>query len=101
MNFTINKSIGVTTKKELISSLLHFLYQHFAMTELSIIQLQDNHYMQMFCGLNNSNTEFHCHFFNDDKMIKHAIESNKPVILDHNQLDQIRQDENGLIFHQK
>nr|WP_269458748.1 sigma 54-interacting transcriptional regulator [Photobacterium damselae] len=71
------------------------------MTELSIIQLQDNHYMQMFCGLNNSNTEFHCHFFNDDKMIKHAIESNKPVILDHNQLDQIRQDENGPYFPSK
>ncbi|WP_228146332.1 GAF domain-containing protein, partial [Poseidonibacter lekithochrous] len=34
-------------------------------------------------------------------MIKHAIESNKPVILDHNQLDQIRQDENGPYFPSK
>ncbi|MGR5229435.1 sigma 54-interacting transcriptional regulator [Photobacterium damselae] len=96
-----NTVISQSTKKELISSLLHFLYQHFAMTELSIIQLQDNHYMQMFCGLNNNNTEFHCHFFNDDKMIKHAIENNKPLLLDHNQLEQIRQDENGPYFPSK
>ncbi|OBU15651.1 AAA family ATPase [Photobacterium aquimaris] len=93
-----NAVINQSSKKELISSLLHFLYQRFGMNELSIIQSQDGHYNQYSGGDIEGEIDYQCHFFTDDSMIKNAVENNKAVILTAADIYTLRGDDNSPYF---
>ena len=93
-----NAVINQSSKKELISSLLRFLYQRFGMNELSIIQSQDGHYNQYSSGDINGDMDYQCHFFTDDSMIKNAVENNKAVILTANDIYKLKHDDNSPYF---
>ncbi|SMY18024.1 sigma 54-interacting transcriptional regulator [Photobacterium aquimaris] len=93
-----NAVINQSSKKELIGSLLHFLYQRFGMNELSIIQSQDGHYNQYSGGDINGEIDYQCHFFTDDSMIKNAVENNKAVILTATDIYTLRLDDNSPYF---
>ncbi|PSU98101.1 sigma 54-interacting transcriptional regulator [Photobacterium kishitanii] len=93
-----NAVINQSSKKELIGSLLHFLYQRFGMNELSIIQSQDGHYNQYSGGDIEGEIDYQCHFFTDDSMIKNAVENNKAVILTAADIYKLRRDDNSPYF---
>ncbi|SMY36306.1 Formate hydrogenlyase transcriptional activator [Photobacterium malacitanum] len=93
-----NAVINQSSKKELIGSLLHFLYQRFGMNELSIIQSQDGHYNQYSGGDIEGEIDYQCHFFTDDSMIKNAVENNKAVMLTAADIYTLRGDDNSPYF---
>ena len=93
-----NAVINQSSKKELIESLLHFLYQRFGMHELSIIQAQDGHYTQHSGDGVDGKINYQCHFFTDDSMIKNAIENNKAVILTAADIYKLQKDKNSPYF---
>lgn len=93
-----NTVISQSTKKELIGSLLRFLYQHFDMTDLSIIQLQDGHYNQHSACFINNEIDYQCHFFTNDKLIKNAIKNNQPVFLNAIDIKKMQADNNSPYF---
>ena len=95
-----NAVINQSSKKELIGSLLCFLYQRFGMNELSIIQSQDGHYNQYSSGNADADGEmdYQCHFFTDDSMIKNAIENNQAVILTATDIYKLNHDDNSPYF---
>ncbi|SMY38277.1 sigma 54-interacting transcriptional regulator [Photobacterium andalusiense] len=93
-----NAVINQSSKKELIGSLLRFLYQRFGMNELSIIQSQDGHYNQYSGGGIEGEIDYQCHFFTDDSMIKNAVENNKAVILTAADIYTLRHDDNSPYF---
>ena len=95
-----NAVINQSSKKELIGSLLRFLYQRFGMNELSIIQSQDGHYNQYSGGDVDINGEmdYQCHFFTDDSMIKNAVQNNQAVILTAADIYKLNHDDNSPYF---
>lgn len=93
-----NAVINQSSKKELIGSLLRFLYQRFGMNELSIIQPQDGHYYQYSGGDIDGEIDYQCHFFTDDSMIKNAVENNKAVILTAADIYKLKRDDNSPYF---
>ncbi|PSV38540.1 sigma 54-interacting transcriptional regulator [Photobacterium sp. GB-210] len=93
-----NTVISQSTKKELIGSLLRFLYQHFGMTDLSIIQLQDGHYNQHSACFINNEIDYQCHFFTNDKLIKNAIKNKQPVFLNAIDIKKMQADNNSPYF---
>lgn len=93
-----NAVISRSTKKELITSLLKFLYQHFSMSDLSIIQTHDGHYGQNSCSYSHGKIDYCCHFFSNDDVIKDAVEKNKPVVLSAKTIQQLSLDNNVPFF---
>ncbi|WP_232610669.1 sigma 54-interacting transcriptional regulator [Photobacterium phosphoreum] len=93
-----NAVINQSSKKELIRTLLGFLFQRFGMNELSIIQSQDGHYNQYSGGAIDGGIDYQCHFFTDDSMIKNAVENNKAVILTAADIYKLKRDDNSPYF---
>ncbi|WP_025820131.1 sigma 54-interacting transcriptional regulator [Shewanella marina] len=93
-----NTVINQTTKKELSSSLLHYLYQRFGMLELSIIQLNDGHYNQYSSCLLDDKIEYRHHLFSDDSQIRVAVKNNKAVILNDKDINLLRCSDNSPYF---
>ncbi|WP_239994258.1 sigma 54-interacting transcriptional regulator [Photobacterium phosphoreum] len=93
-----NAVINQSSKKELIRTLLGFLFQRFGMNELSIIQSQDGHYNQYSGGAIDGGIDYLCHFFTDDSMIKNAVENNKAVILTAADIYKLKRDDNSPYF---
>ncbi len=96
-----NTVISQSTKKELIGSLLRFLYQHFGMSDLSIIQLSDGHYNQHSASFIEGEMDYQCHFFTNDRMIKNAIKNNKHVFITANDIAKMQADNNSPYFPER
>lgn len=93
-----NAVINQSSKQELISSLLRFLYQRFGMNELSIIQSHDGHYNQYSGSDVDGKMDYQCHFFTDDSMIRNVVENNQVVILTSADIYKISKNENSPYF---
>lgn len=93
-----NAVISRSTKKELMTALLKFLYQYFGISDLSIIQPHEGHYGQHSCGYNEGKIDYRCHFFTNDSVIKDAVEKKKPVFLSAEDIRQLSLENNVPFF---
>ncbi|WP_199911701.1 sigma 54-interacting transcriptional regulator [Dongshaea marina] len=93
-----NAVISKSTKKDLITSLLKFIYQHFGMRDLSIIQVHEGHYNQHSCSYSGGNIDYHSHFFTNAQSIKQVIENKKPLFLDEDSIRGLSFETNAPFF---
>ncbi|MZI92646.1 AAA domain-containing protein [Vibrio sp. CAIM 722] len=93
-----NAVISQSNKEMLLSSLQQCLFQHFSITDVALIDINQGLYTQNTGRMVDGKVYQQSHFFNDDSVFQAAVNHNEIVYLDHKKLAYLSDQKNTLQF---
>lgn len=93
-----NAVISQSNKEMLLSSLQQCIYQHFSVTDLALIDINQGLYTQSTSRMSDGQVYQQSHFFTDDSAFLAAVNKNEVVYLDKKLLAKMGDQKNTLQF---